>query len=88
MKNQVIAELDKKILEASLEWIQVLPEYRGQGVGKTLVNELLHRVSKKVKFTTVSGLLDGETNPEILYRKCGFTGSDIWMVYNKESMLI
>ena len=62
----------------------MLPEYRGRGLGKALVYELLHRVSNMVSFTTVSGLQSNKTNPEKLYRSCGFTGFDIWLVYNKE----
>ena len=73
-----IAELDPQVPEASLEWIQVLPEYRNQGLGSAIVAELLHRVEGKVRFTTVSGEVDNPNEPERLYRKCGFTGSDIW----------
>ncbi|MDY6866369.1 MAG: GNAT family N-acetyltransferase [Chloroflexota bacterium] len=40
-----IAELDNRVPEASLEWIQVLPGYRGRGLGKAIVAELLRRVS-------------------------------------------
>jgi GNAT superfamily N-acetyltransferase len=76
-----IAEIDQTILEGSLEWIQVLPEYRGKGIGKCIVQELLSRLEKWVKFTTVAGEVDNATNPEALYRSCGFTGSDIWWVH-------
>lgn len=73
-----IAERDGRIPEGSLEWIQVLPEYRGRGLGKALVLELLKRLQGRVRFTTVSGELDNRTSPERLYRSCGFTGNDIW----------
>ncbi len=73
-----IAECDQEVSEASLEWIQVLPSYRGRGVGKAIVGELLRRVSGRVDFTTVSGRVDNATHPERLYRHCGFTGSDVW----------
>lgn len=73
-----IAEFDSAVPEASLEWIQVLPSYRGRGLGKTIVTELLRRVSGRVDFTTVSGKVDNATHPEYLYRQCGFTGSDMW----------
>lgn len=73
-----IAELDKKIPEASLEWIQIHPNYQQRGLGSALVSELLRRVSDKVEFTTVSGKIDSPNYPEKLYRQCGFTGSDVW----------
>lgn len=74
-----IAEIDATVLEASLEWIQVLPEYRGQSIGKALVRKLLHKVDKKVKFTTVSG----RENAKEFYKRCGFTGDDIWWVLTR-----
>jgi len=73
-----IAEIDESVSEASLEWIQVHPNYQGKGLGKILVLELLKRVASRVDFTTVSGECDNETNPEKLYRSCGFVGNDVW----------
>lgn len=73
-----IAEIDRNVPEGSLEWIQVLPEYQGKGLGKVLVLELLHRLKARADFTTVSGEVDNVTNPERLYRSCGFTGQDVW----------
>ena len=60
--------------------MQVLPQKRGRGLGKAIVNELLIRLKSKAKFVTVSGQIDNKTNPEALYRKCGFKGDDIWCV--------
>ncbi len=79
-----IAEYDKKIREGSLEWIQVLPEYRGLGLGKWFCTELLLRLKKIADFTTVSGELHNDTRPDILYRKVGFTGDDIWWVLRRK----
>lgn len=75
-----IAELDKELHEGIIEWIQVLPEYRGKKIGRLIVNELLKRLSRVADFATVSGKINNPTQPEILYRKCGFTGTDIWHV--------
>ena len=75
-----IAEMDWDIAEGSLEWIQVLPAYRGRGLGKTLVNELLFRLHDRAAFTTVAGEVNNQTNPEALYRSCGFVGNDLWWV--------
>ena len=78
-----IAELDRNIKEGVLEWIQVLPEYHGKGLGKIIVIELLKRLKPYAEFTTVSGQIDNKTNPERLYKRCGFTGDDIWHVLRK-----
>jgi GNAT superfamily N-acetyltransferase len=75
-----IAEMDRAIEEGSLEWIQVLPAYRGRGLGQILVNELLFRLHEHAAFTTVAGEVNNQTNPEALYRSCGFTGNDRWWV--------
>ena len=75
-----IAELDKELREGIIEWIQVLPEHRGKKIGQFIVNELLKRLSQVADFATVSGKINNPTRPEILYRKCGFTGTDIWHV--------
>ena len=79
-----IAELDNEIREGVLEWIQVLSEYRGKKLGQLLVNELLARLQGKADFVTVSGKVDNITKPEMLYRKCGFTGEDIWHILTKK----
>ncbi|KUH33402.1 hypothetical protein APY94_06150 [Thermococcus celericrescens] len=78
-----IAEFDPTIREGSLEWIQVLPEYRGKGIGKTIVLELLRRLQDRAAFTTVSGEVNNKTKPEIIYRRCGFQGNDVWWLLIK-----
>ena len=75
-----IAELDGTIGEGALEWIQVLPEYRGRGLGMAIVQALLARLQGRALFTTVSGEVNNPTHPEALYRRCGFTGNDVWWV--------
>ena len=79
-----IAEIDKEIGEGVLEWIQVSEQHRGYGLGKYVVSELLWRLKERAAFVTVSGQCNNPTNPEALYRKCGFTGSDVWHVLRKE----
>ena len=78
-----IAEVDRMIPEASLDWIQVLPEYRGKGLGECIVLELLDRLRGRVEFTTVSGEVENQSNPEGLYRRCGFGGDGIWWVLRR-----
>lgn len=75
-----LADLDSFMKEGILEWIQVLPEYRGKGIGKALVCELLTRMKGKAKFATVSGDCNNINNPIKLYRKCGFVDNSIWYI--------
>ena len=75
-----IADWDKNIREGMLEWIQVLPRYRGRGIGKALVTLLLIKFYNNVDFVTVSGKIDSENIPEKLYRSCGFIGEDVWHI--------
>lgn len=78
-----IADFDKNAKEGILEWIQVLPEYRGKGIGKMLVCQLLRRMQGKADFATVSGSCLNESDPEKLYRSCGFFGNDVWHIMRK-----
>ena len=81
-----IADVDKEVNEGMLEWIQVLPEYRGLNLGQAVVNRLLVILSDSVKFVTVSGKVSNKTKPENLYRKCGFEGNDIWHIIKKNNV--
>lgn len=78
-----IAEVDLAVREASLEYIQVLPEYRKKGLGKCIVLELLVRLDGRVEFTTVSGEVVNRMNAESLYRRCGFSGNDAWWLLRR-----
>ena len=60
-----IADFDEEVKEGILEWIQILPDYRGKKLGKMIVNELLCRM-KRAEFATVSGKINNPTNPERL----------------------
>lgn len=79
----VIAEYDKHIQEGSIEWLQVLPEYRNRGLAKALVSEVLKRLKQKARFTSVSGNIDSISNPYKVYKKCGFEGENIWYVLRR-----
>ena len=81
MSASGIAEFDEVCREGIIEWVQVLPEYRGRGLGKKIVDVLLNRLkSIGASFVTVSGNLDNTSKPLELYRKCGFAGDDIWYI--------
>ncbi len=74
---------DRESGEGSLEWIQVLPEYRRRGIGSLLVNGLLFRMAG-ADFVTVSGKADDPNCPEGLYRRCGFDGTDLWHILTED----
>ena len=78
-----IAELDREVGEGILEWIQVSQGHRGKGLGRYVVSELLWRMKNNANFVTVSGQCNNATSPEKLYRKCGFTGNDVWHILKK-----
>ena len=78
-----IADFDKEMHEGILEWIQVISAYRKRGIGQLIVNELLKRMTGIAEFATVSGRVNNLTSPEMLYRKCGFVGKDIWHILTK-----
>lgn len=79
-----IADFDPEAREGVLEWIQVLPGHRGCGAGRFIVNELLRRMAGKADFATVSGRVNNATNPERLYRRCGFSGDDVWHILTEK----
>jgi len=79
-----MADLDPEAREGVLEWIQVLPEQRGRGAGKFIVSELLRRMQGRADFATVSGRVNNPTNPEGLYRHCGFAGNDVWYILTRK----
>lgn len=80
-----IAEFDATIGEGVLEWIQVSPAYRRRGLGEYLVRELLTRLKPLADFVTVSGRINNETKPELLYKKCGFGSMVIWHVLIRQT---
>ncbi len=78
-----IAEYDPEAREGILDWVQVLPAFHRQGIGKAMVYALLTLVKGKAAFATVSGQMNNPSNPEALYRACGFEGLDVWHVLKK-----
>ncbi len=82
-----IGELDRELGEGILEWIQVSPGYRGRHLGSFVVLELLRRMEGLARFATVSGRVNNPSNPERLYRSCGFTGSDVWHILRRKETL-
>ncbi len=79
-----VAELDRRIGEGIIEWIQVSPACRRQGLGAFVVRELLWRMKEGgAVFATVSGKMDSRSKPLALYEACGFGGKAVWHVLTK-----
>jgi GNAT superfamily N-acetyltransferase len=80
MIGAIIADYDKVAKEAIVEWMQVLPEYRCIGIASAMLNDSLQRMQGRANFVTVSGMVNNKTKPEMVYRKCGFIGDDVWHI--------
>ena len=79
-----MADFDPVAREGALEWIQVLPGHRRRGAGQYIVCELLRRMASRADLTTVSGRVNSAASPEALYRRCGFTGGDVWHILTRK----
>ncbi|MBO4914728.1 MAG: GNAT family N-acetyltransferase [Oscillospiraceae bacterium] len=79
-----VAELDTRIGEGVLEWIQVSPSHRRRGLGTFVVCELLRRMKENgAAFATVSGKLNSASDPLALYEVCGFRDAVVWHILTK-----
>lgn len=77
-----VSHHDTEVGEGWLDWVQVLPEFRGRGLGRMLVGECVSRL-RKAKMITVSGSLDNPHRPSELYRKCGFSEHQEWFIMER-----
>ena len=73
-----VGEIDSEFREAAILGVQVLPDCRNRGIGRALVQELLRRIGDRASFTTVFGPVEDRENPGAFFRKCGFSGDDVW----------
>ena len=73
-----ISTYQKSIRETYLDWIQIMPEYRGRGAGRLLVAETIKRAREKSDIIRVTGIADD------FYRKCGFVGTERWYTISKK----
>ena len=83
LAGSVICDFDSETGEAVIEWLQVLPIYRNRGIASALVCNALKIMKNFADFATVSGECDNITNPEKVYRRCGFSGNDVWHIMSK-----
>lgn len=81
--GSIVCDFDIEVGEAIIEWLQVLPRYRSRGIASALVCKALKTMHGFADFATVSGECGNGTNPERVYRKCGFAGDDVWHILNK-----
>lgn len=80
LAGSLIGEFDPEAGEAVIEWLQVLPEHRGRGIAAVLTARALETMAGFAEFATVSGECDNPTQPEAVYRACGFVGDDVWHI--------
>lgn len=80
LAGSLIGEYDPEAGEAVIEWLQVLPGYRRRGIAAALVLRALDAMAACADFATVSGECDNPTQPEAVYRACGFAGDDVWHI--------
>lgn len=78
--GSVVGEFDPEAGEGVIEWLQVLPEYRGRGTAAALTVRALEVMGGFARFATVSGELENPSHPEGVYRACGFEGDSVWHI--------
>ena len=78
-----VGEFDSVMSEATIEWVQVLPDYQRRGIGRALVGELLRRLGTRATFVTVAGEVEDRDNPGAFFRRCGFSGQDVWWLLGR-----
>lgn len=82
--GSILCDFDAEAGEGVIEWLQVLPEYRGRGVATALICRVLRTMRGFADFATVSGECDNLTKPERVYRRCGFEGNDVWHILHEK----
>lgn len=73
-----ISGLCREFGEGFVDWIQILPAYRGRGLGTALLGEALERL-REASFVTVSGSLESLHAGE-LFERCGFRQMRRWTI--------
>ncbi len=84
--GSILCDFDRETGEGIIEWLQVLPKYRGRGTASALICRALKSMRIFADFATVSGECDNVTNPESVYRKCNFNGNDVWHILTKKAL--
>lgn len=79
----VVGEFDAGMHEVSIEWVQVAPEYQKRGIGRALVCEVLRRLDTRAAFVTAAGEVEDRDNHGAFFRRCGFTGQDVWWLLGR-----
>lgn len=79
----IIGSLDKKTKEATIENLEIIPEFRKYDLYKHLVTELLLRFSCVADFASVRGKIENQFNFQDLFRDCGFDEESTWYLLKK-----
>ena len=79
-----LGAFDAQCREETIEWLAVHPAHRRRGLACALVNTCLKALAGVAGFAAVSGEMDNPSHPLAVYRRCGFTGNDVWHVIHTE----
>ena len=69
----IISTYDSSVNETDIEWLYILPEYQGKGIGRLLIEETIKRSKENSSDIRAGGV-------NAFYRKCGFIGKEetVW----------
>lgn len=82
LQGYAYVELDEELNEASLEYISISPNFRGQGIGTVLLKEILTEIFSYPGFTEVNLVVEGINEAaNRLYFSAGFTIEDTLISY-------
>lgn len=66
--------------EGFIDWVEVVPRFRGRGLGRCLILESIRHLCGSSRFITWTGSLDAPFVVGDLYKHCGFTRTRQWTV--------
>ena len=82
LQGYAYVELDEELNEASLEFISISPDFRGQGIGTILLKEILTEIFSNPGFTEVDLVVEGiNASANRLYYNAGFQLQDTLISY-------
>ncbi|NLG25762.1 MAG: GNAT family N-acetyltransferase [Clostridiales bacterium] len=67
-----ISAYSPEVRETDLDWIFVLPEWQGRGVGRFPIGEVIGRCRERSDVVRVGGAVG-------FYRRCGFVNDALWV---------
>ena len=78
-----IVDYNKEIGEASLFCLGIKPQYRGKGLGLSLLKEVMLRASSTAKFMVTSYPVKNDFGLDNFFKQAGFTDETLWHYLKK-----